>query len=255
VFSKRPDILLLQEVEASTYERWLASLLHAGYSVTSTRDLLDVPYPPPPYPEGIKQQQISRRKFNLTAARCPLGVLPGLRFTDEAEARFSFPEKYLAVEVLVEGQLVEVHNAHLPPGSSRQVIKPQTFEAIARRLEARPSAPQILAGDFNTPASEANGKAPETWARAHPKLRERWKRAELGVLRHPRLRDAYLLDRSARHETGPFAISHYTGRTSRRYDHVYVSEHFQVDKVDYDTEVLAAGVSDHASLCVEVSLA
>jgi len=49
---------------------------------------------------------------------------------------------------------VDVHNAHLPPGATRGVIKVHAFEAIRRRLEASVAHPTVLCGDFNSPSFE-----------------------------------------------------------------------------------------------------
>ena len=62
-------------------------------SVQSAR----VAYPPPPYPEGIKQRQIKRGGFALTTARHPIIALPGLHFYDPEERRLAFPEKVAVV--------------------------------------------------------------------------------------------------------------------------------------------------------------
>jgi endonuclease/exonuclease/phosphatase family metal-dependent hydrolase len=165
-------------------------LLAAGYSVVSAVELSLLPYPPPPYP-GIKQLQIRRKNFNLTAARHPIASLRGLRFDDPEQARLSFPEKFVAADVMVSGRLVEVHNAHAPPGSSRYVLKPQALAAVARRVDERPDVPQILCGDFNTPRPEREGERPRTFADLYPEVEAEWDAAERAILEHPRLRDAY----------------------------------------------------------------
>ena len=43
--------------------------------------------------------------------------------------RLELPERYLAVTVEREGVPFEVHNAHLPPGSTRGLVKLEMFEA------------------------------------------------------------------------------------------------------------------------------
>lgn len=71
--------------------------------------------------------------------------------------RFAFPEKYLAAKVIVDGVEIDVHNAHLPPGVSRGLIKVHAFEAIRRRIEADTHVPRVLCGDFNAPVEEDAG--------------------------------------------------------------------------------------------------
>lgn len=53
------------------------------------------------------------------AARGRIVALPGLAFADPAQARLAFPERYLAVRVVINGMEVDLHNAHLPRGSTR----------------------------------------------------------------------------------------------------------------------------------------
>jgi endonuclease/exonuclease/phosphatase family metal-dependent hydrolase len=171
VIQRAPDILALQEISPKTYSLWRAGLLRAGYSVVGAVDLARLPYPPPPYPERIKQRPIHRKNFNLTAARHPIAPLRGLRFEDPDHARLAFPEKFVAAEVSFDGRLVEVHNAHAPPGSTRYVLKPQALAAVRRRIDERPQAPQILRGDFNTRQRRSKASPSERGLTATPRFR------------------------------------------------------------------------------------
>ena len=191
VLGRAPDVVALQEISAKTYSAWYAGLLRAGLSIVSAVDLVRLPYPPPPYDPRIRQTQIHRKNFNLTAARHPIAALPGLSFDDEEEARLAFPEKFVAAEVLISDEHVEVYNAHAPPGSTRYLLKPQALAATARRVDERPEVPQILCGDFNTPQSEDAGDQIQTWADLYPEVRAEWDAAERSILEHPRLSDAY----------------------------------------------------------------
>jgi hypothetical protein len=98
-----------------------------------------------------------------------------------------------------------VHNAGVPPGESRRILKPQALAAVARRLEVRPELPQILCGDFNMPQPEKEDERVRTFAGFYPDLEGMWDAAERGILEHPRLRDAY----KAVHRRGdPWPYSH-----------------------------------------------
>ena len=107
-----PDVLALQEVVKGSLEVWLEGLRPEGYSVIhSPIELLEAPGP---YLIE-KQKRPKRKNFNLTASRHPITALPGLEFPDAGEA---FPEKHVATRVSVDNSVVDIHNTHLPPGSS-----------------------------------------------------------------------------------------------------------------------------------------
>lgn len=243
ILERPPNVLALQEVTLSSYPTWCEGLMRAGFSVASTVDLIRLPYPEVDPP-------IRRMYFNLTAATHPLVMLPGLSFEDRERARFAFPEKYLAVRVALHGQAIEVHNAHLPPGSTRGIVKIEAFEAIRRRIDAAANRPRILCGDFNTPQAEDDATV-TTWADAHPAFRERWDAAERDILEHPELRDTY---RASRGGGERFPASHFTRGTARRYDHVFASAELLTTSkaVKYRRDWLDAGLSDHAAMEVEL---
>jgi endonuclease/exonuclease/phosphatase family metal-dependent hydrolase len=165
VVARGAEIVALQEVTGETYAPWCAGLAKAGYSVVSSVDLVGLPYPPP-LPPG---RQLRRRNFNVTASRLPIALLPGLSFPDPAEARVAFPEKFVAPAVVLDETTIEVHNAHIPPGSSRGIIKHQAFNAIRRRVDRCAKLPQLLCGDFNTPSAEDDDGV-TTWAYRRPKI-------------------------------------------------------------------------------------
>jgi exodeoxyribonuclease III len=234
VLGRKPDVVALQELTVGNYPQWCEALLSAGYSVVSAVDLVGVPYP-------RVEPPVRRKYFNAIAARGAIAPLPGLDFRDPDEARVAFPEKYVAVQITLDGVRFQVHNAHLPPGSTRGVIKPQAFRAIRRRTD-RVVAPHVLCGDFNTPQSEdADGIT--TWAASGQRGAD-WDRAERGVLENPRLRDVY---RELRPAGSPFAASHYTGATRRRYDHIYASPEFRATACRYH-EAWLGRLSDHAAV-------
>lgn len=234
VLERKPDVLALQEITAATHDAWFDALASSGYEVVSTLALLDIPYPPP----------IKRKYCNMLAARSPITHLPGLSFPDRDQERVAFPEKYLAATVVHDDVALDVHNAHLPPGSSRGIIKPHAFEAIRRRVDETTDHPQILCGDFNSPASEDEQDV-RTWGYRHPSLREMWDEAEQSILRHPRLRDVY---RECRREGDPWAWSHRTKSGPKRYDHIYVSPDLKPRSCRYWTEWVGEKLSDHAAM-------
>jgi endonuclease/exonuclease/phosphatase family metal-dependent hydrolase len=242
VLERAADVLALQELTRQSYAQWCDALLAAGFSVVSTIDLVSVPYPEP---------SIKRKYFNAIAARGTVDLLPGLRFPDPDEARVAFPEKYVAARVVLDGLEFEVHNAHLPPGSTRGVIKPQAFEAIRRRTD-QIVLPHVLCGDFNTPQREdANGVT--TWAPLRGPLRTYWDNAERSVLDNPNLRDVW---GECRAGEGAPPVSHYTGWTPRRYDHIYASLEFRATACTYhETWLKEDRLSDHAAVEADLEVA
>lgn len=244
VLDEVPDVLALQEVTLASYPAWCQALLGAGYSVASSVDLVRLPYPDVEPP-------IRRKYFNLIAARGRIAALPGLAFADPGQARLAFPEKYLAVRVVIDGMEVDFHNAHLPPGSTRRAIKMHAFRAIRQRIDEPTSVPRVVCGDFNTPQSE-DDEGVTTWASAHPEFRDEWDAAERGVLTHPILRDVY----REQHPPGePYPASHFTREMPRRYDHVFASPELATVRCRYLTNWLAQGLSDHAAVEAELRLA
>src|SRR5205807_2571359 len=140
------------------------------------------------------------------------------------EARFSFPEKYLATEANVDGVSIEVHNAHLPPGATRGVVKVHAFEAIRRRIDEA-TKPIVLCGDFNAPWSEdATGPVITRGGNWSDEVRTRWIEAEAAVITSPNIRDVY---RDVHDPEVPFPVSHITGGgkslTRHRYDYIFAS--------------------------------
>ena len=158
--------------------------------------------------------------------------------------------------------LLDVHNAHLPPGVSRGLIKAQAFEAIRLRIDTDTQNARVLCGDFNAPVREnvagpiSEGSGPWT----EPEI-ERWKLAEKRVVDNPEMRDVY---RDVHARGLVFPVSHFTGRierpTAHRYDHVFASSDMQTESCVYLSHWLerteADGrLSDHAPVEAHLSVA
>ncbi len=268
VLGRDPDIVALQEVTTTSYDGWCAGLIDGGYSIVSTVDLVALPYPRPPdsstYPfppfPPNSREPIRRRNFNLTAARHPICQLPGLSFQDAEEALYAFPEKHAAARVRVEDADLEVHNAHLPRGVSRGVVKVHAFEAIRRRIDEGGDCPRILCGDFNAPLGEdESGPLVERGGDWPDEIQDRWVEAETALLSNPDMRDVY---RDVHRRGEAFPASHFTGkqRNPRRYDYIFASADLETESCEYLSEWLERDeegnwLSDHAPVEAEVSLA
>lgn len=267
VLERRPDVIALQELTVKSYPGWRDQLEDADYSVLSTERLIGEPYPEPPYEEppfppprgGGKRGHIRRTNFNLIAARHPIDMLDGLSFPDAGERRFAFPEKYLAARVELYGATLEVHNAHVPPGASRGVLKVHAFEAIRRRVDTDEPTPRILCGDFNAPWEE-NADGPVTKLRKWPEeIARRWRDAETALLANPDMRDVY---RDVHKQGTDFPVSHWTGRkrlTPHRYDYVFASPELETISCEYVSDWLERNergwrLSDHAPVVADLAL-
>jgi endonuclease/exonuclease/phosphatase family metal-dependent hydrolase len=240
VLSRHADVVALQEITTGTSETWRSALGEAGYFVLDTCELLEVPYP----------GSITRKNANLLASLHPLEQLEGLDFPEPDQAAVAYPEKYVVGRTEIAGVAIDVHNAHLPPGSSRGIVKPHAFEAIRRRVDVPTPCPQILCGDFNTPRSETHDTI-TTWGSNHGRLRDMWDAAERSVLEHPRLRDVH---RTLRSVDDAFPVSHVTRGGIRRYDHVYVNDDLTPTSCLYLTTWMTERLSDHAAVEVNLDL-
>lgn len=241
VLDREPDIVALQEVTSRSHPLWLEGLLEAGFPCSAA--LICSPSP-------MRMLRFGAGTAIFSPQGTPFAQLPGLSFDDSEEAAVAFPEKYLAGSVSIERQVIDVHTAHLPPGSTRGVIKVHAFEAIRRRIDADRRHPRVLCGDFNTPREETDTNV-ITWAgtRSGAPAR-RWEAAERGILANDELPDVY---RQLREAGSAFPASHYTRDISRRYDHVYASIELQALGCEYLSDSLGQGLSDHAP--VEASFA
>jgi endonuclease/exonuclease/phosphatase family metal-dependent hydrolase len=192
-----------------------------------------------------------RRYANLIASCWPLARTPVTDF------QIPYPEKVVSAVIAAPTVALEVHNAHLPPGSTRPLHKLATFEGIFERLAQPARRPRILCGDFNTPRLEHSDGTVETWAGRRPALAKRWEEAERAVLvglRDFDLTDAY----RALHGYDTHPTSYLPGdrdARGRRYDHIYVSNDAKPSACGYHQDWLRDRLSDHAAVYVELDLA
>jgi exonuclease III len=211
VGERNPDILALQEVRLESLGAWQTGLHKLGltYLVESSHLLQR------PAPQG---QDYKRRYFNLIASRWPLADL------DDLEV--AFPERYVAAAVQRPGQALEVHNAHIPPGSTRGLIKVEMFEAIYERLAHAAPLPRILCGDFNTPRSEGHDGTVTFWGSEHPQHLTRWDAAEASVildLSEHGLPDLFRQLHGYETQEASYVLRRRDTHYHRRYDHIFAS--------------------------------
>lgn len=171
-----------------------------------------------------------------------------------------WPESAISSAVLTPLGQIEVHNAHIPPGTSHGWLKIETLEAIYAGLAIQSERPRILCGDFNMPQEENQDGTILTWAERRnkkgesvlkPKRGKRWDQAERNVLLglgHFDLVDVY------RHLNG-YATQAYSWyarrkgkRVGRRFDHIFASTTLRPLRCLYLEHVVTQSLSDHAAV-------
>jgi endonuclease/exonuclease/phosphatase (EEP) superfamily protein YafD len=182
------------------------------------------------------------------------------------------PERLLIGHLQVDDQPITVASYHAPPGVNWHEKKPQQAVTFARWLAGQ-AGPCLFGADANTPKTDHPDFAQ---ARTHWHTGDRRLGGAPGDDQlvgpskiHP-LRDAlrrWFEDRPNELEavrrdwpTGPLRISHYTGRRKtmvgnpRRFDSIWVSDHFAVEAVEYPYAESCAAGSDHSAVIADVKL-
>ena len=236
VCERGADVVALQEIRAESLRVWREGLHHAGLEhVLDSSDLVAVP--------SLSGREYRRIYFNVVASRWPLRRLPGLEL--------EFPERYLAASVARAGGEFEIHVAHLPPGSTRGLVKIEMFEALHTRLATPCEHPRILCGDLNTPRAERDDGTVEFWGARHPPHTERRNKAErsvvLGLGEHD-LPDVFrALNGYA--ATDFSWLARRGGKSwGRRYDHAFASRRLRPTACRYVHAWREQGLSDHSAI-------
>ncbi len=222
-----PDIVALQEVTEERRTHWSDHLREDGLEhFTDTSELLS-----------------GRPKQTFIASRWPLVTLPAVAAPQ--------PERVLSVVIDSPWGQIEVHNAHVPNGSTYGLVKVATFEAIYERLARPCDRHRLLCGDFNAPKSEGPKGEVETFAGEHPRHAERWDTAERSVLTGLAEWDLPDLYRDL-HGYGPrettWERSKRRGSVGRRFDHVFASASLGGVACDYHHAWRETGLSDHSAV-------
>jgi endonuclease/exonuclease/phosphatase family metal-dependent hydrolase len=123
IASEQADVLALQEVaRASDLQRGLSALGFKHFASTEPTD--------------------DRNKLVAIASREPFRVI--------SPFAVPHPERAISCLILLQGEEVELHCVHVPPGSTYGGTKIEFLEAIISGLSTR-ERPQLLVGDFNCP--------------------------------------------------------------------------------------------------------
>lgn len=231
--ARKPDLVALQELTKGSVAAYRDGLADAGlvYAVDSFT-----------LAPSLRSLVGPRRYGQMIASRWPLKAMSPDTF------EIPWPERVLSAHVNVpKFGRVDLHNTHVPPGSSNGWTKIRHLEGIYARLATRSRVPRILVGDFNTPKDEHPDGTVVTWGTVAGG--DRWDVGERQVLeglaQHD-LRDAF----RALHGYRKRAFSIVMRGTPRRYDHVLASRVLRPTKAEYLHDCRKAGMSDHAPLLV-----
>ena len=239
LFSQEPDIICLQEVRKKTLANFHTQLEHAGYNyIDETVSLAE---------------KSGRIKGNLTASLYPAETLPGYIPTPHLES-------VLSSRLQTPIGSIDVHNAHVPNGSSYGWKKIETFEAIYQKLSNEKDHLRIVCGDFNSPQAEFPSGETITWGQRIKKNSQvvlgerdiRWHEGEYSVIRgleEYNLVDAFRVLHGYQVEAYSFVVRRKGEIVSkRRFDHIFSSKELNVQKCDYLYPLLDSNLSDHAPI-------
>jgi exonuclease III len=229
--ARRPDVVALQEVRASTLGVWREELarIGLGYMACSL--------------EGVAEALADRRRATggvVVASRWPLAAAE--------PALVPWPERVLSVMVGAPRGAVEVHAAYVPNSVTggevgHPWLKVEVFEGIIRRLARAAERPRLLCGDFNVPLREEADGTIVPFGR-----RGRAAEAELGVLGGLAAHGLPDVFRSL-HGYGVQEFSWYSHRANGfRLDHLFASPELGAVACRYLQELRVRGVSDHAAI-------
>ena len=237
---READVVGLQEIRPTALAAWRHALGELGYAhVATSWDEHGAAGRPEP----------DRRLGVLVAARSPLAVA--------AVPAVPWPERLLAVTTELDGELVELHNLHVPLSARPGQVKVLTLEAAFAHLAAPSPTPRVLVGDLNTPQYESREGAVQTFARTRsgrlrPDRGERHDRAELalvvGLAAHG-YEDAFRSLHGYLQRDRSWVYPN--GRAGFRLDHVLVRG-LRVEACEYEHDWRKRGLSDQAAIWARV---
>ncbi len=172
--------------------------------------------------------------FNLTTVSCSL------------VDRSVFPERTLDVTFYLNQESIRILNFHSLTGVDYKKAKSSNFASLADHLQSNPDI-DFMCFDANEPRIDSLLAE----KREFYDNRDRGVKAALlmGAKPSHNLHDAlvqYMLSHGETEDKNPLAKSFITGKTSRRYDHVYAHTSWQVESIEYRYDDAIRYTSDHA---------
>lgn len=247
-----PDVIALQEVSPSTVEQFHRKLLDIG--LTNSLHSFDL-----------------SANTNLPKNRS-LGVMIASRFPiiESERANTPWAEKSLSATLQLDNQLVDLHSAYIPPGSSNGWMKIDTIEAVVERVLQPSGNLKILCGDFNCPQKELDDGTIITWGQkigSNGSTRmsniwqgqpvARWDDAERSLftkLADSDIKDVYRQLNGFSADGYSWVLSRKDKKFKRRYDHVFASGKLNPNNCEYLHEPRMTGLSDHSPILVDFNI-
>lgn len=243
LLSRCPDVIGLQEVNLRSAEKYSKRLLKAYFhSVFDTT--------------ASEYKAETRRvpSFVLIASRWPAKPLT----ISGGDARWR--HKFLSVGMKTPWGTIEVHTAHIPPGSVHGERKIETLKGIYKNLARKSRVPRILCGDLNTPREELKDGTVVTWGQRRRTdgtvvIRSDrgpgWDEAERDVLTGLAqwdLPDVYRLLHGYRTTDFSWYWVGKEKRIGRRFDHIFASRELNPVECNYLHSFREGGLSDHSPM-------
>lgn len=244
-----PDVVAVQEVTVASLPLLRSALTANGFHhIVDSFELAPGDF----LPRG------PRRYAVLTASRYPLAA--------EHPGRFlvPWPERVLSVTLDFAGKSIEVHNTHIPPGSSNGWTKVEMLDGIFSALAVTNAGPRILCGDFNTPQAELSDGEVITWAqRLNPAGNWRvattragllgldWDLSERRILTGLKpfgLVDVFRSLHGYSAKEASWFLKRGTKIVGRRFDHVFASLSLGPHSCQYLHQLRQGGLSDHSGI-------
>ncbi|MFP4600648.1 MAG: endonuclease/exonuclease/phosphatase family protein [Persicimonas sp.] len=212
---RRPEVVALQEVgkAAGRNARQLLREFGFPYGVHS-HDFLDGKAP---HSSGI-----------AIGSHWPFRVL------DPDAFDIPYPQRILSAELFAPFGRVEVHSAHVVPGSQYGWDKIDMLEGIHEYItDPYEHGHRVLCGDFNTPKTESPDGEVTFWGQNRD---QRWADAErsvvLGLAEHD-LADAFRLLNGYDNDAHSFVLRRKEKEWKRRFDHVFSSKSLNPVEASY----------------------
>ena len=252
VIQLQPDILAFQEVTLNSIDIIRKKLSPSYASIVDSLELVQ-----------DKSVLVGPRRYGvLIASNYKIQTLDPKLFD------IPWQERVLSVNIHHPKDIIEFHNAYIPPGSTNHWKKIETLEGIYKRLAVQMDTKRILCGDFNTPQDELVKYGAVTFAQkinkiGVPKLKEsfrggsgkRWDEGERKILEG--LREYNLID--AYRHIHPISKKAYSfefvrkGKviSQRRFDHFFCSKECYPISAEYLDKLRKNKLSDHSPLVVQ----